>query len=354
MAEPGISTQHLVAQLMVPMNRLLLDVNQALDTEIIDEDYNDQQSEVEVQAGSVTPSATGTGKVSAIQRHTMNSQQAGLASAQKEKNVYGLTNDTVPVTVPDGESSGKGNALPDRGSRPAVSPEASIVSGDEIRTVKQMRDNKNPVKSAKADAGQNISLQKRTESLTGISTVESRLPDTADNSPQNEDALAGGILSTQEPYLHHGTDEKINAEPVVALKLIRLRQRATKATVQDGGDMAAVASPAATGQSLVDKTGEESAPTMSAALASRSIQGQSGRITQSIDPVLERANQINNDAFDQDELRDGSEMMSASRVQNTFNVNVAMNQGSDPDREILQATLLDMLRTAARRQGLEV
>jgi len=374
MTEPGIRTQHLIAQLMVPMNRLLYDVNQALDTETVDEDDNDQNSVTEIHAESVAQSAAGTGSVPAIQRHTMNGQESGLASGQKEY-VHHLTTATVPETVQDGESSDKHNAVSTRGSRPAVSPAASIVSADEIRTAKQMRNTTDPVKSA--EAGQKISLQKRTEPLAEVSATESPLADTT-GIPQNilhaevlsdleiteslpvmqssqsqEDALVDATSSAQESYSRQRVDEKFIAEPVVALNRIRLRPRTTNTSARVD-DRAAVATPGESAERLLGKTGEQPSTTMQAALAPRSIQGQSSRITQGIDPVLERAHQISNDAFDQEALNDDSEMMSASRVQNTFNVNVSMNQDSSPDREILQATLLEMLRTAARRQGLEV
>jgi hypothetical protein len=72
-------------------------------------------------------------------------------------------------------------------------------------------------------------------------------------------------------------------------------------------------------------------------------------MARSLAPVVARAAEATNAGFDA--VDDGP----APRVANTFNVSIAVGDGlAGIDREALQDALVDLLRDAARRQGLDV
>lgn len=75
-----------------------------------------------------------------------------------------------------------------------------------------------------------------------------------------------------------------------------------------------------------------------------------GEVARALQPVLSRAADLGEAAWDDDVPR-----AVPPSVSNTFNVTVAMAGNSSPvDREALQDALTDLLRDAARRQGLDL
>jgi hypothetical protein len=75
-----------------------------------------------------------------------------------------------------------------------------------------------------------------------------------------------------------------------------------------------------------------------------------GEFERAIRPVLSRAAELGEVAWD-DETPRGA----APSISNTFNVSVAMAASIGPvEREALQDALADLLRDAARRQGLDL
>jgi len=86
---------------------------------------------------------------------------------------------------------------------------------------------------------------------------------------------------------------------------------------------------------------------------SRSVRTQDQKLTSILEPVLDQA--YGSAAFTNDDASFVN-IPQSGRVQNTFNVNVSMAQEIDSgsDSSQLEETLLKILRTAARRQGLEI
>lgn len=76
-----------------------------------------------------------------------------------------------------------------------------------------------------------------------------------------------------------------------------------------------------------------------------------GEVARAVQPVLSRAAGLGEAAWDDGEAPEAA----APSVSNTFNVTVAMAGNSGPvEREALQDALTDLLRDAARRQGLDL
>lgn len=76
-----------------------------------------------------------------------------------------------------------------------------------------------------------------------------------------------------------------------------------------------------------------------------------GEVARAVQPVLSRAAGLGEAAWDDGEAPNAA----APSVSNTFNVTVAMAGNSGPvEREALQDALTDLLRDAARRQGLDL
>jgi hypothetical protein len=74
-----------------------------------------------------------------------------------------------------------------------------------------------------------------------------------------------------------------------------------------------------------------------------------GDVARAMQPVLSRAADLAETAWG------GKDEAPPAAVSNTFNVNVALGTGIGPaEREALQDALVDLLRDAARRQGLDI
>ena len=87
----------------------------------------------------------------------------------------------------------------------------------------------------------------------------------------------------------------------------------------------------------------------------RDLRRAARQVADSMDPVFDQAYATSTRAFD-DTPRPAATRGSVPRVSNTFNVSVAVGgtEGPVPDASALEEALVDLLRTAARRQGLEV
>ena len=111
---------------------------------------------------------------------------------------------------------------------------------------------------------------------------------------------------------------------------------------------------------LVAETGTTARPDLPAGSAypPRDLRRTAGQVADGMEPVLDQAYASSTRAFDPAfrpaTMSAGQDV--APRVNNTFNVKVAVGETHDsvPDAGALEKALVDVLRTAARRQGLEI
>jgi hypothetical protein len=90
-------------------------------------------------------------------------------------------------------------------------------------------------------------------------------------------------------------------------------------------------------------------------LRRREIEAAAARMASAVEPSFEQAYRLTQNRLE--ERTTPSELESQSLVRNTFNVTVALgsNGASESlDRTALEEALTDILRTAARRHGLEI
>jgi hypothetical protein len=91
----------------------------------------------------------------------------------------------------------------------------------------------------------------------------------------------------------------------------------------------------------------------------RPLQRAADQVTVGMEPVLDQAYGVTRQSLEaeQESAVEGADSTPVSRVNNTFNVNVSMSADAGmtvEQREALKDALIDILRSAARRQGLEV
>ena len=93
--------------------------------------------------------------------------------------------------------------------------------------------------------------------------------------------------------------------------------------------------------------------------APRPVRRAAGMVAEGLEPVLEQAYGISQQAFQLEDATapSGQEAPPATRVSNNFHVNVSMsgiNSINSEQHEAFEDALVEILRLAARRQGLEV
>jgi hypothetical protein len=93
--------------------------------------------------------------------------------------------------------------------------------------------------------------------------------------------------------------------------------------------------------------------------APRPVRRAAGMVAEGLEPVLEQAYGISQQAFQLEDATasSGQEAPPATRVSNNFHVNVSMsgtNSINPEQHEAFEDALVEILRLAARRQGLEV
>ena len=387
MTKSCISTDHLVAQLMMSMNRLLNDVNQVLDTETIVQDSSDENTIMALQPETGDEFCV---EKTAVTLHRNNNVQESTLPSDKNIHAHNLYSGIESENVQISNSLDKKNSEPSDASKDLLSQHVSVASHD---TNREEMKKYNPSDSIEgAEVADKVFLRKPVEQLAeklapqdllrksvavkellkqASSHVQEKKLQTeilsehvaAMPSPVgkivlvqkiNHSGLTSSASNAERTPSNREYINKQNSTPVVVLNPIRLRSRTAKipSQIDDVVDVTSTGN----NDERFDVTSSQVPTVMNAVTAPRSIQNQSSQISQSIDPILERAHQISNQSFSQDSLDDDLDIP-VSRVQNTFNVNVAMNQdtaSASLDRELLQTALLDMLRTAARRQGLEI
>lgn len=404
MTELSITSEYLVQQLMAPINRLLGDVNKALDTEVATtEELSEDNTGTSLNTGSGRLSDSEPEKTSSISLHPHhNKAQDQEAVSVQDKNQHAASFSINSESVKDADSPVKrGNEHTNIPVR-HVSPPSSGVPHNGTDTEIYEHDTAEIIDAS--DTGNNSSIPKQKltlpetmnadavehdlitskhiSSTPKISSHSDSLPSpllaaatpkqssinltahTANIPPPIRPQAtktdgnhfdAAEINNTQRTYSYHELVNKINATSVVLSKRIPLRPRASKTAIalDDLAHVNTVDSNEETPFNKVD--GLEPSSKMTT-VTPRSIQRQSQRLSQGIDPVLQSAHHLTNEALSPESSADDIDMPTG-RVQNTFNVNVSMNQddaSANSQREILQDTLLDMLRTSARRQGLDI
>ena len=404
------SSEQLVAQIMVPFNRLLRDVNALLETEIAQQELDEENAINDMQPMPDQGSATGQGPVmkwgSATDRGSATGSmempaRPGVETGVSQAGAHPIELERGEIAKQDMSEQLKLAARPgglhknpaeqvERLAMPAgkmneyasASPltqkiDASGISNDGINvetppslTLTQTKAKPETPHNAAHEFSPATRLPKRAapSSVPG-STPAAALPvHSLDQKNQRAPFSAaphrgppgGSVVESmpvEQPNDNAGYGLVAQDHPKTSNLSTRipLRPCATQGDASVAG-MAGEISSHPGRKTITTHTTEPDTISSQAAAAPRSIQRQGNRIIQGVDPVLEHAHQMTHAALTRDALDDETDL-AASRVQNTFNVSVSMNQdaaSASLDREVLKDTLLEMLRTAARRQGLEI
>jgi len=354
-------TETLSTRVATPLGRLMRDVNQTLKMQIeVDEAYEDVDIDALIgRSDSNHPlnerSAVKDGGVSVLNADSSYKHPSDQLDKRGSSSAH-----TVLSTQREDEFQGKSQIQHSDAKTKSLENAPSQVSGKHasariasLESAASMTPAKSEVFNFSFPTKCNTPAHKMTTSfLSTPSTVELRSTSNPTAPIEGADGYER-VEVEREEIQQHALDDAMKRRKNPAPSLFAIPLRNTPSSVTQERD--------ALSENMMPNASLETQslfPPPTHTNASRAHRRESIKIANSVDPILEQAHQMSHASLlGQTAEQNNAEQSALGQVQNTFNVNVSVNKDNNGQSETsaeLQDALTELLRTAARRQGLEV